>query len=79
MNAALKLVIRWLAAKAICAVFGHRLEVAQHFSRYSRRVICRDCRGDWGMNDDVRAILPWDKDMEEMYRTSGKQIINPWR
>lgn len=68
-----------LLAKLTCLVFGHRYEVAQHFCPWSRRVICRECRGDWGMNDDVRAFIPWSAELEGMYRLLGKRIINPWR
>lgn len=67
-----------LLSKLICLMFGHRYIVAQEFSDYSRRVVCPDCRGDWGMNDDVRAFVPWDLDLEKMYRSFGHVVHNPW-
>lgn len=68
-----------LCAKAICLVFGHRYQVAQEFSNYSRRVVCPDCRGDWAMNDDVRAFVPWSEEFTAMYQMQGKFVYNPWQ
>lgn len=60
--------------KLKCAVFGHQYRAHQTFTSYSRRVVCDHCGGDWAMNDDVRAILPWSKDFEEMYRVMGHDV-----
>ena len=71
--------LRWLVARAICFVFGHRYQVVQEFSYYARRVVCSDCRGDWGMNDDVRAFIEWDNELTDLYRSQGHIVHNPWR
>lgn len=68
-----------LVAKVICFIFGHRYQVVQEFSDYSRRVVCPDCHGDWAMNDDVRIILPWDDGFADLYRSFGHIVHNPWR
>jgi len=65
--------------RLICFIFGHRYQVVQEFSHYSRRVVCPDCRSDWGMNDDVRAIIPWSDELREMYESMGHIVHNPWR
>lgn len=57
-----------------CWIFGHRYEVWQHFSRASRRVVCDNCSGDWGMHDGERAFVPWDGQIEEMYVFMGHRI-----
>lgn len=57
-----------------CFIFGHRYEVWQELTPHSRRVICDHCAGDWGMNDDVQAFIPWCADLESLYRSMGKRI-----
>lgn len=57
-----------------CFLFGHRYEVWQEFSRTSRRVVCGHCGGDWGMNDDVRAFVPWCGQLAELYEMRGIRI-----
>lgn len=62
----------------MCFIFGgHKYRIVQHFSRTSRRVKCDRCKGDWGMNDDVQAFLPWDTEIEEMYSSFGNKINEP--
>lgn len=61
-------------ARILCFIFGHRYEVWQVFSATSRRVVCDHCGGDWGMNDHVRAFVPWDGQLAEIYETMGIKI-----
>lgn len=64
--------------RAICfLLFGHRLRVVQEFSQHSRRIYCDRCKGDWGMNDDVRAVVKWDHELEALYRSFGHYILKP--
>lgn len=58
-----------------CWIFGHDFYVLQKFSQHSRRVCCDRCGGDWAMNDNVRAIVPWSGEFEEMYRLHGHRIL----
>ena len=67
-----------LLAKPICLVFGHNYMVAQEFTSDARRVVCRDCRGDWAMCDSVRAFVPWDESFEDLYQRLGYVVHNPW-
>ena len=55
-----------LLKRLLCLVFGHRYVVAQEFNSYSRRVVCPACRGDWAMNDDCRAFVPWGEEFAEL-------------
>lgn len=64
-------------ARLICWLFGHRYRVVQEFRPWSRRVVCDDCRGDWGMHDELRTMIEWDTEVEEMYRTMGYRILKP--
>lgn len=61
-----------------CALFGHDYEVWQQFTPYSRRIYCENCQRDWGMNDDVQCVVPWDAEIEDMYRTLGF-VVRPRR
>ena len=65
--------------KVLCWIFGHEYQVAQEFEAWSRRVVCPCCHGDWGMNDNVRAFIPWDEELADMYRSFGHIVHNPWR
>ena len=60
--------------RLFCFLLDHRYYVWQHFSRISRRVICLRCGGDWGMNDEVRAIIPWDGQLAQLYEMQGHRI-----
>lgn len=57
-----------------CWIFGHDYQVWQHFNHTSRRVVCERCGGDWGMNDSVRAFVPWSGELAEIYEMQGKKI-----
>lgn len=57
-----------------CWIVGHQFYVLQEFGPTSRRICCDHCGGDWGMNDAVRAIIPWDSELERMYRMFGHRI-----
>lgn len=63
-----------VSARIWCFVFGHKYEVWQVFSPTSRRVLCHCCKGDWGMNDDARAFVPWDGELAAMYKLMGHKI-----
>ena len=58
--------------RIMCAVFGHKYVVQLVFSETSRKIGCTRCSKEWGMNDDVRAIIPWDKDLENLYKIIGQ-------
>lgn len=61
--------------KIACLALGHRYHVKQRFSASSRRVECLHCGCEWGMNDDARALIPWDDELAEMYRSFGHTIL----
>ena len=63
--------------RALCWVRGHKYRVVQEFSPECRRVKCDRCGGDWGMNDDAKALIDWDRDLENMERSFGREIKEP--
>ncbi len=46
--------------RVVCLFFGHKYVLTQNLSKQSRRVACTRCRQMFAMNDDVRAVVPWD-------------------
>lgn len=58
--------------QAWCWIVGHRYRVMRVFSPTDRQVVCRRCRQVWGMNDSVRALVPWSGEIEQMYRDCGQ-------
>lgn len=58
--------------RLLCALFNHRYVVLMTFSPTSRKVGCTRCDKEWGMNDSERAFIPWDKELEEMYKIIGQ-------
>lgn len=75
------MIYNWLKCifrKFPCIVLGHRYEVAQEFSPFVRRVICRHCKGDWGMNDNVKAFIPWDAELTELHEWAHGKVVDPW-
>ncbi len=47
----------------ICRVLGHRYEITRVITPQIRELRCKRCSKLFGMNDDVRALLPLDKEL----------------
>lgn len=63
-----------LLKKVICLFFGHRYVLTQELSKYSRRIACTRCNEMFAMNDDVRAVVPWDAEFHKLYEDQGIKI-----
>ena len=61
--------------RIICKFTGHRYRIRQVFSTTQRRVVCGRCGGDWGMHDGVKAFVPWDADLADLYSV-GHVAVN---
>lgn len=57
--------------KLVCWVVGHDYFLIKKLTRQSRKLGCRRCNKCFGMNDDVRAVIDWDQDCENMYELMG--------
>ncbi len=55
-----------------CFFGRHKFYVILEIDYCNRRVGCRNCEGEWGMNDNVKAFIRWDDDLEIMYKLIGK-------
>ena len=60
--------------RVVCLLFGHKYVLTQSLSQQSRRVACTRCRHMFAMNDDVRAVVPWDAGFHRLYESQGVQI-----
>lgn len=58
--------------KVICWLFGHKWFVIKKYSPSVRKVGCRRCKNVWGMNDHVKSLIPWDRELEELHE--GKVV-----
>lgn len=47
-----------------CWLGRHNYRVLEVYSKDIRKVGCKCCSKVWGMNDDVRAFVPWDRELE---------------
>ena len=56
----------------LCAVLGHRYVVLRVFNPGARQVGCTRCNRQWGMHDGTKSFVPWDEDLEDMYRRFGQ-------
>lgn len=57
--------------RLLCAVFEHKYRVIRYFTANTRQVGCARCKRSWAMNDEVRVLLPWDKELEDLHRSMG--------
>lgn len=58
--------------RLICAIFRHKYIVLARFSRHERKLGCTRCGQQWGMHDKVQALVPWDSDLEDLYRGGAR-------
>lgn len=57
--------------RLICWLTFHNLRVVTEYSESVRKVGCVRCGRFFGMNDRVRAFVPWDADLEQSSRLIG--------
>lgn len=57
--------------RLVCWLRFHDLIVLREFGT-SRQCYCRRCERMFGMHDGARAFIPWDAELEEMYKFLGK-------
>jgi len=57
--------------KIKCFLGLHKLYIVRRLFYMTDLIGCKHCTKYWGMNHDVRAFLPFDLEMYEMYRSFG--------
>lgn len=53
--------------RIICLFLGHKYYLVRVLTDNGKLVGCKRCGKFYGVNDDVRAILPFDKDLCNLY------------
>ena len=63
----LKTKIHLLQSYVSCRLFGnHKYRLLKKFDNNVSKIECGRCKKQFGINHDVRAVLPWDKELEDM-------------
>lgn len=57
----------------LCYFFGHKFALVKQLTPHSRKIGCTRCRQMFGMNDDARAVIPWNRELEVMYAAREQQ------
>jgi len=60
--------------------FGrHKYYCKEELSDESRKMGCKICKREWLMSDRLKLLIPWDADMERLYRVDLKERVDEWR
>jgi hypothetical protein len=51
--------------KLKCWIRGHDYIVVKVYSQNVQKLQCKRCKKHFGINHDVRCVLPWDDELEE--------------
>ena len=53
--------------------FHHKnIRVVKRLSPNSYKAECKDCGRAFGINEDIRVVLPWNSELEDMYKLMDK-------
>ena len=64
--------------RLICLLLHHKYYAIKAIACKSMLVGCRRCGKFYGINHDVRAILPFDKEMYQMYKSFGEKGLKKY-
>lgn len=56
--------LKKLFRKIYCYLFFHELELDTYFSKHVQKYKCLRCHKKFGVNNDVKAFIEWDYDLE---------------
>jgi hypothetical protein len=54
--------------KIICYLFGHKYRLQKRISNTIREIKCKRCGLEFGMNDDVKTVLPLDNELRKLHK-----------
>lgn len=60
-----------IVTKIKCILFGHKYFLIKRLTPWSKKIGCSRCAKQFGMNDDVKCIIEWSDELEEMYKVIG--------
>lgn len=53
----------------ICTLFGHKYRLKRKITSNIREIKCIRCFQEFGMNDELRAVLPLDDELKEAHNS----------
>jgi alkylation response protein AidB-like acyl-CoA dehydrogenase len=68
--------MKWLRLIGCRLGWHRRLDVIQTFGA-AQHIGCPDCRREMGIHHGVRTVVPWDSDLEQLYRGMGYDTETP--
>ena len=64
--------IKNIINRIVCKLLFHDLIIIKQYTKSSSKLWCKRCKRYYGMNTDVRAFLPWDKELEDCMNLVSK-------
>lgn len=62
--------------KFLCFIGRHDLFVINRLSTQSDKLECSRCQKQYAINWNIRALLPWDREIEKFYEEFSARVIN---
>lgn len=56
-----------------CKLGFHDFYVVRNLSEVAQKIACRRCHRMWGLNHKIRAIIPWDREIESFYEERAER------
>jgi len=53
-----------------CWLIGHKQKVVKYYSDNVQKLQCQRCKKHFGICHDVRAVLPWDDELERAMKVA---------
>jgi hypothetical protein len=66
--------VAYLFGRILCYFGKHKYTRTQYLTPTSRRIGCMRCGKVWGMDDNIKVLIPWDTELEDIYRDMGVDI-----
>lgn len=60
-----------IISKIKCYLGYHKYYVFKELTPWSRKLGCKCCDKFFGMNDDSRVVIAWDRELENLYKLIG--------
>ena len=51
-----------------CSVMGHDYVMVKRYSAKVQKIMCKRCHKVFGINHDVRAVVEWDQELDDMIK-----------
>lgn len=64
-----------MLVKMLCLCFGHKYRIHSVLNEGARKLVCARCAEKFAMHDATKSVIPWDSELEELYKEGG--VLNP--